>query len=127
LLTHTTIGYRGFSDDITASPTLEAPACPLPDPDGLFKKLTGIRVLGQQVISDADARGVSDELIATVRCNAFEAAQDGARQATRKIVIPAVTLAAVAAASAIAAALFISRRTPRSTPAQRRKRVPRTA
>jgi hypothetical protein len=67
-------------------------ACPKGDPDALFKKLTGIKVIGAQVISDDDARAVNDALVATVRCNAENAA--------KKIVIPAVVIAGLAAIGA---------------------------
>ena len=80
-----------------------AAACPQPDPNALFKKLTAIKILNTQVISDEDARGVSDELTATVRCNAEDAA--------RKVIVPAVAIAGIAAVLAgIAAAIAIRRR-----------------
>jgi hypothetical protein len=77
-------------------------ACATPDPDGLFKKLTGLKVVGAQIISNADARGISDELVSTVRCNAADAA--------KKVVIPAVIAAGVAAFAAGAVLLYSMRR-----------------
>jgi hypothetical protein len=66
----------------------------------LFKKLTGIKVLNVQVISDDDARAVSDELVSTVRCNTEDAA--------RRVITPVVAIAGlVAVLSGIAAVVAI--------------------
>jgi hypothetical protein len=77
-------------------------ACATPDANGLFKKLTGLKIVGAQIISDQDARGISDELVSTVRCNAEDAA--------KKVIIPAVIAAGVAAFAAGAVLLFSMRR-----------------
>jgi hypothetical protein len=80
-------------------------ACAQPDRNALFKKLTGLKVLGTQIINDGDARGISDELAATVQCNAEEAA--------RRVIVPAVVIAGLAAVGAGVTALLMLRRRPR--------------
>lgn len=64
-------------------------ACPQGDPNALVKKLTGIKVGPIQPIDEATAQGIADELAATVRCNAEEAA--------RKVIVPAVIVSGIAA------------------------------
>jgi hypothetical protein len=71
------------------------------DPNSLFKKLTGIKVLNQQIISDDDARGVADAMVEAVRCNA--------RDAAVKVIAPAVAIAGIAAIGASVAAMFALR------------------
>jgi hypothetical protein len=76
-------------------------ACVASDPNALFKKLTGIKVLNAQIISDDDARGVNDALVEAVRCNA--------RDAAVKVITPAVAIAGLAAIGAGVAAMFALR------------------
>jgi hypothetical protein len=94
--------------------------CPQADPDALFKKLTAIKVAGVQVIKDEDARGVSDELTATVRCNAFEAAGAGARQEAKKVIIPIAAIVIVGALVSIAGAVAAGSAARRSSRVARR-------
>lgn len=79
-------------------------ACPSSDPNALVQKLTSIKVGPIQPIDDETAKGIADELAATVRCNAEDAA--------RKVIVPAVVVSGIAAIGAGLAALFILRRQP---------------
>ena len=83
--------------------------CPQQDPDALFKTLIGIKVLGQQVISNEDARGIADSLVATVRCNAFAEAEKGAQRGARQILIPVIAIASAAAVIAVFSAVVAKR------------------
>jgi hypothetical protein len=77
-------------------------ACPSSDPNALVQKLTSISVGPIQPIDEATAKGIADELVSTVRCNAEDAA--------RKVLVPAVVVAGIAAIGAGIAALTIFRR-----------------
>jgi hypothetical protein len=89
-------------------------ACATPGGDALFKKLTGIKVVGAQIISDEDARGISDELVSTVRCNAEEAA--------KKVIVPAVIVAGVTAIGAGVMLLITMRHRPEALGRATRRR-----
>jgi hypothetical protein len=87
--------------------------CPQSDPNALVKKLTSIKVGPIQPIDEATAQGIADELAATVRCNAEDAA--------RKVIVPAVVLSGIAA---IVAGVFAWRtmRHPEALGVRRRRR-----
>jgi len=123
---------RGFNQllDVTLGQPRAQPAAAPPssqlDPDLLFKKLTGIKVLGNQVISDEDARGVSDALVATVQHHAYAEAERGARQGAKKIIVPVVAIAAAAAVVAVLGAWAAGRRA-KHAEARQAQRTPRYA
>lgn len=77
-------------------------ACPSSDPNALVQKLTSISVGPIQPIDEVTAKGIADELVSTVRCNAEDAA--------RKVLVPAVIVAGIAAIGAGIAALAIFKR-----------------
>jgi len=87
--------------------------CPSSDPNALVQKLTSIKVGPIQPIDDETAKGIADELAATVRCNAEDAA--------RKVIVPAVIISGIAAIGAGLAALFILRRQPEALAGAKRE------
>lgn len=89
-------------------------ACPSSDPNALVQKLTSISVGPIQPIDEATAKGIADELVSTVRCNAEDAA--------RKVLLPAVIVAGVAAIGAGIAALALIRRAPGGLGGAKRRR-----
>lgn len=89
-------------------------ACPSSDPNALVQKLTSISVGPIQPIDEATAKGIADELVNTVRCNAEDAA--------RKVILPAVIVAGVAAIGAGIAAFALVRRAPVGLADARRRR-----
>lgn len=88
-------------------------ACPSNDPNALVQKLTNIKVGPIQPIDEETAKGIADELAATVRCNAEDAA--------RKVIVPAVVVAGIAAIGAGVAALAILRRQPEALAGAKRR------
>jgi len=91
-------------------PELGEAGCPQADPEALVRRLTGLRVVGAQVISDPDARQIAEELVATVRCNAYAAAEQGARSGARRALLPALVVSVLGAIAATTAAVVAARR-----------------
>jgi len=82
-------------------------ACATADPNTLAKKLTEIKVLNMQVISNEDARNVNAALVDAVRCNV--------RSAALKVIVPGVAIAGLAAIGAGVAAMLTLRARRRSS------------
>lgn len=91
-------------------------ACSTHDPNTLVRKLTDIHVGPIQPITEEAAREIVDELTTAVQCNA--------RDASAKIIAPAVAIAGAAAILAGCAALFAMRRRSSALRGARTKREP---